>query len=190
MRTTTAKLCLAGGVLTVAVAMLALAQGTPDHDSRWHDDSPRVAQVVALDECDPVTFNAALGPDFCKNIALGASTTLANLFAEAAAGTPDPNWDFEPDTLKIKEGTIVSVVDQGGEPHTFTEVENFGGGFIPLLNNGQATVPECAGGFSRVAVARTRLLQGSSVQITGLSKGTHHFECCIHPWMRMNVEVK
>jgi plastocyanin len=33
-------------------------------------------------------------------------------------------------------------------------------------------------------------LQGSTVQITGLSKGTHHFECCIHPWMRMNVEVK
>ena len=190
MRTTTAKFCLAGGVLTVAVAMLALAQGTPDHDSRWHDDSPRVAQVVALDECDPATFNAALGADFCKNISLGASTTLANLLAEAAAGTPDPNWDFEPDTLKIKEGTIVSVVDQGGEPHTFTEVANFGGGFIPQLNAGQETVPECAGGFSRVAVARTRLLQGSQVQITGLSKGTHHFECCIHPWMRMNVEVK
>jgi len=190
MRTSVVKFCLAGGVLMLAVAMLALAQGKPDHDSRWHDDSPRVAQVVALDECDPVTFNAALGADFCKNIALGASTTFANLFAEAAAGTPDPNWDFEPDTLKIKEGTIVSVVDQGGEPHTFTEVANFGGGFIPQLNDGQETVPECAGGFSRVAVARTRLLQGSTVQITGLSKGTHHFECCIHPWMRMNVEVK
>jgi plastocyanin len=190
MRTSVVKFCLAGGVLTLAVAMLALAQGKPDHDSRWQDDAPRVAQVVALDECDPATFNAALGADFCKNISLGASTTLANLLAEAAAGTPDPNWDFEPDTLKIKEGTIVSVVDQGGEPHTFTEVANFGGGFIPQLNDGQETVPECAGGFSSVAVARTRLLQGSTVQVTGLSKGTHHFECCIHPWMRMNVDVK
>ena len=28
--------------------------------------TPSVAQVVALDECDPVTFNSALGPDFCK----------------------------------------------------------------------------------------------------------------------------
>jgi hypothetical protein len=54
---------------------------------------------------------------------------------------------LEPDTLKIKEGTIVSVVDQGGEPHTFTELVNFGGGFIAPLNDGQATVPECAGGF-------------------------------------------
>ena len=190
MRSTTAKFCLVAGGLMLAVAMLALAQADPEHDRRSHEDSPRVSQVVALDECDPATFNAALGPDFCKNIALGYSTTFSNLFAEAAAGTPDPNWDFEPDTLKIKEGTIVSVVDQGGEPHTFTEVANFGGGFIPQLNAGQETVPECAGGFSRVAVAKTRLLQGSQVQITGLSKGTHHFECCIHPWMRMNVEVK
>jgi len=190
MRSNTAKFCLIAGGLMLAVAMLAFAQPKPDDDHQSHEDSARVAQVVALDECDPATFNAALGPDFCKNIALGYSTTFSDLFAKAAAGTPDPNWDFEPDTLKIKEGTIVSVVDQGGEPHTFTEVANFGGGFIPPLNGGQATVPECAGGFSRVAVARTRLLQGSSVQITGLSKGVHHFECCIHPWMRMSVEVK
>ncbi len=130
MRSTIAKFCLVAGGLMLAVAMLALAQADPEHDRRSHEDSARVAQVVALDECDPATFNAALGPDFCKNIALGYSTTFSNLFAEAAAGTPDPNWDFEPDTLKIKEGTIVSVVDQGGEPHTFTEVANFGGGFI------------------------------------------------------------
>ena len=174
---------------SIAVAMLALAQAKPDYDRGSHENSPRVAQVVALDECDPTTFNAANGPDFCKNIALGYSTTFSDLLAEAVAGTPNPNWDFEPDTLNIKEKTIVSVV-QGGEPHTFTEVANFGGGFIPPLNNGQATVPEFAGGFSRVAVAKVRLLQGSSLQITRLSKGTHNFECCIHPWMRMSVEVK
>jgi hypothetical protein len=100
--------------------------------------TPSVAQVVALDECDPVTFNAALGPDFCKNVALAAlgyATTLTDLFTEAAHGTPDPGWDFEPDTVKIKEGTILTVVDQGGEPHTFTEVAKFGGGFIAGLNN-------------------------------------------------------
>ena len=188
MRPTVVKFCLAGAVLTVAVAMIALAQSTPSSDNQGRD--VRVAQVVALDECDPATFNTALGADFCKNVALGASTTLANLLAEAAAGTPDPNWDFEPDTLKIKEGTVVSVTDQGGEPHTFTEVAAFGGGFIAPLNNGQATIPECMGGFGSVAVARTRLLQGSTVQVVGLSKGVHHFECCIHPWMRMDVMVK
>jgi plastocyanin len=180
---TVAKFGLLAGCLMFVGATLALAQ----------EDTPRVAQVVALDECDPVTFNAALGPDFCKNIALAAlgyATTLSDLFQKAANGTPDPGWDFEPDTVKIKEGGTVSVVDQGGEPHTFTEVKQFGGGFIGPLNHGEATVQECDGGFSKVAVAKTRILQGSTVQITGLSKGEHHFQCCIHPWMRMNVEVK
>lgn len=174
---------LAGGFLLTSLLLL----GATEIENR-----PRVAQVVALDECDPATFNApgAVGPDFCKNVALGASTTLASLLANAAKGAPDPKWDFEPDAMTIKEGTVLSVVDQGGEPHTFTEVAKFGGGFIPGLNGGEAPVPECEAGFSSVAVARTRILQGSTSQITGLSKGEHLFQCCIHPWMRTKIEVK
>ena len=172
-------------VLMLAGAASAMAQG----------HSPRVAQIVALDECDPKTFNAdppaGVGADFCKNVALGAQTPLIDLFNGASQGHPDPKWDFEPDTLKIEEGTVLSVVDQGGEPHTFTEVANFGGGFIAGLNApGEQTAPECSGGFSNVAVARTRILQGSTSLVTGLSKGHHHFQCCIHPWMRVDVEVK
>jgi hypothetical protein len=71
-------------------------------------DRPSVpAQVVALDECDPATFNAAnaVGPGFCKNVALGASTQCSTLFAEAQKGNPDKNWDFEPDTITVDEGT-------------------------------------------------------------------------------------
>jgi plastocyanin len=157
------------------------------------EDRVTPVQIVALDECDPPTFNAVI-PDFCKNVtgtpALPFSTTFADLLAKAAAHTPDPGWDFEPDSVTIKKGTPLIVVNQGGEPHTFTEVANFGGGFVPPLNAGEAPVPECAGGFKDVAVARTRILQGSQLQVTGLSKGTHHFECCIHPWMRVTVEVK
>jgi plastocyanin len=185
-----AKFVLLAGCLIFAGATYALAQAHPPQ-ANPPQDPPSVAQVVALDECDPASFNAALGPDFCKNVTLGAFTTLSDLFAKAAAGTPDPNWDFEPDTLHIKKGTTLSVVDQGGEPHTFTEVAHFGGGFIPQLNApGEDTVPECAGGFSNVAVARTRILQGSHIQVAGLSKGSHRFQCCIHPWMRTKVEVK
>jgi len=158
------------------------------------ESRPTPLQIVALDECDPTTFNAMLGPDFCKNVALAFAfpfaTKFADLFAKAAAGAPDPGWDFEPDSATINKGTPLVVVNQGGEPHTFTEVAHFGGGFIAGLNGGEATVPECAGGFKRVAVARTRILQGSQLQVTGLSKGEHHFECCIHPWMRFTVDVK
>jgi plastocyanin len=179
--------------LTLWFAPAALSQEDTLTDTR----TP--VQFVALDECDPTTFNAVLGPGFCKNVALAAvlpfATTFAELFAEAAAGAPDPSWDFEPDSVTIKQGTPIIVVNQGGEPHTFTKVAKFGGGFIPGLNGGQAAVPECAGtsmrpGFKDVAVARTRILQGSQLQVTGLSKGKHYFQCCIHPWMRVTVDVK
>jgi plastocyanin len=183
MKSNAAKLALIVSCLTLAVVTLAAAP----------ERTPTSAQIVALDECDPLTFNAALGNDFCKNVALaplGFATTLQDLFAKAAAGTPDPGWDFEPDTLKVKEGGTVSVSDQGGEPHTFTEVKQFGGGFIEGLNAGDKVVPECVGGFSNLDVAKTRIIQGSQTQVTGLSKGIHHFQCCIHPWMRVTVEVK
>jgi len=180
------------GCLMLVGTTYAVAQGNSPNAAPYAEQhSPHAAQVVALDECDPTTFNQALGPGFCKNIALGYFTTLSDLFSEAQSGHPDPNWDFEPDTVHIKQGATLSVVDQGGEPHTFTEVKHFGGGFIPQLNGpGEQTVPECAGGFGEVAVARTRLLQGSTSQVTDLSKGEHRFQCCIHPWMRVKVEVK
>ena len=187
-------------ILLIAPLMLWLV-ATAVAPAQEHEDAPnhpRIAptpvQIVALDECDPTTFNAALGPDFCKNVALALAapfaTTFQELFKEAMEGHPDTSWDFEPDTVTINKGTPLIVVNQGGEPHTFTEVAKFGGGFIPTLNHGEETVPECAGGFKVVAVARTRILQGSQLQVTGLSKGEHLFECCIHPWMRVTVEVK
>jgi plastocyanin len=157
------------------------------------ENTPIPRQIVALDECDPTTFNAVLGPDFCKNVALAFvtpfATKFADLFAKAAAGVPDPNWDFEPDKVTIKKGTPLIVVNQGGEPHTFTQVAKFGGGFVAGLNAGQAPVPECAGGF-KTPVARTGILQGSQLQVAGLSKCEHLFQCCIHPWMRVTVDVK
>ena len=172
------------GLLAIILILAATAHAITD------ENAPPSAQIVALDECDPLSFNAALGADFCKNVALGSSTTLSDLFAKAAAGTPDPGWDFEPDEITIKKGATLTVVDQGGEPHTFTEVAEFGGGFIDGLNAGEATVPECRGGFKSVDVAKTRILQGSQTQVTGLSKGEHRFQCCIHPWMRVKVDVK
>ena len=93
---TVAKFGLLAGGLVFAGGLM-FAGGTHE------EDPPSLAQVVALDECDPGTFNAALGPDFCKNVALGAATNLSDLFAKAKAGTPDPGWDFEPDTLNIRQ---------------------------------------------------------------------------------------
>ncbi len=183
---TTTTLKWYGAAAIAAVLLLSPARGTAQ------SDSPTPVQIVAVDECDPASFNdpKVAGPGFCKNVTLGAFTTFDELRRGAKEGTPDPGWDFEPDKLRIKKGTPIIVVDQGGEPHTFTEVKQFGGGFLDFLNHGEETVSECNGGFKNLAVARTRILQGSQLQVSGLSKGEHYFQCCIHPWMRVTVEVK
>ncbi len=177
-------------LVVLAIAATLVAATSAKAQGNW----PDLVEVVALDECDPATFNAALGINgvpFCLNVALGYTTTLSDLFTEATGpGVGDAAWDFEPDKIVMKKGTVLEVVDQGGEPHTFTEVKKFGGGFLDGLNGGEAEAPECQGGFKTLAVARTRILQGSHLLITGLAKGTHYFQCCIHPWMRMEVDVK
>lgn len=184
-------------IFALALGTVAFAQNnspTSDGDTQAQTGprSTTPVEIVAVDECDPNTFNAALGPNFCKNVSFEPfTTTLSDLFSKAQSGTPDPNWDFEPDTVTIKYGTPLIIVNEGGEPHTFTEVKQFGGGFAPNLNApGESAVPACQGGFSKVSVAKTRILQGSQIEITGLSKGVHLFQCCIHPWMRVKVIVK
>lgn len=190
------------GFLAVALPMSLLpvaglmAQDKSQAQDQTEGDrkSPGMVQFVALDECDPTTFNMALGPDFCKNVALAAfgfATKLPDLISASQGPNPNPNWDFEPDSVKVPQGTVISVVNQGGEPHTFTEVKNFGNGFVAPLNKpGDTTAPECVGGFSTVAVAKTRIIQGSTTVIPTLSKGQHLFQCCIHPWMRVTVNVE
>jgi plastocyanin len=188
---TLTKMTLLAACLMLAGVTQVVGQEKERGHEREEDSVATPVQIVALDECDPKTFNDALGADFCHNVTLGKFTVLLDLFKQAKAGTPDPNWDFEPDVLRIKKGTPLVVTDQGGEPHTFTEVDHFGGGFIPDLNGpGEDTVSECEGGFANLGVARTRILQGSQQSITGLGKGEHLFQCCIHPWMRVKVEVK
>src|SRR5258708_3134484 len=152
MRKVAILILFAGGGF-LAAATHASAQG--------NGNSPGLAQVVALDECDPTSFNAVLGESgggFCHNVALatfGYATMLSDLLNGAENGSPDPGWDFEPDQLTIKQGEVVSVVDEGGEPHTFTAVKAFGNGFMPPLNPGTATtvIPECSGGLKTITSA-------------------------------------
>ena len=75
-------------------------------------------------------------------------------------------------------------MNKGGREHTFAEVTNFGGGFVPLLNIGLNPAPECTPGNA------TPLLPGATVKLTGLAPGLHQYQCCIHPWMRATIRVQ
>jgi plastocyanin len=152
--------------------------------------------VALVDNCDPATFNAAIGPGTCAVTPHKHDTTFAEfvglLFSPLAANIiGHPAWNFSPGYISISAGQTVRVTNAGGEAHTFTEVAAFGGGFVPFLNGvgGPAgTVPLVQAGAclsSPVVVA-----PGNTAQIKGLSPGVHIFQCCIHPWMRAVVDVQ
>ena len=56
------------------------------------------------------------------------------------------DWKFAPNAIDIRLGQSFGAVNRGGEVHTFTEVEEFGGGIVPLLNQlsgNEHVAPEC-----------------------------------------------
>src|SRR5216683_4627836 len=71
-------------VLALAVSAVVLTAALPMADA--------VEQVILLDECDPVTFNLALGPGTCVNV--GGKVTLTTFLA--ALPTGHPAWLFSP----------------------------------------------------------------------------------------------
>jgi plastocyanin len=144
-------------------------------------------QVQMLDDCDPATFNAAIGPGTCVK---DGGTTFSEFIAQLLAQGRAPAWRFAPAQLNLDPGGTLAATNRGGEDHTFTEVANFGGGCIAALNDllGLTPVPECAG-FPGGAFAATEVEPGATVTTAPLPPGVHRFECLIHPWMQTTVTV-
>jgi hypothetical protein len=87
---------------------------------------------------------------------------------------------------EIEANEKVRVRNNGGEDHTFKEVdEAFGGGRVAGLNTalGLTARPDCA------ADVVPPIHPGEHVEVKGLSEGIHYFMCCIHPWMHAVIEV-
>ena len=145
-------------------------------------------QVVMRDNCDPTTFNAQIGPGTC--VRNGGGTTFSTFIDQLIGQGRAPAWRFAPEQLKLAAGGTLEAPNLGGEDHTFTEVANFGGGCIDLLNRllGLSPVTECAG-FPGGAFGATLVPAGETLTTGPLAPGVHRFECLIHPWMRTTVEV-
>jgi plastocyanin len=143
-------------------------------------------QVVIRDDCDPATFNAAIGPGTCVK---DGSTTFSQFVAQLLAQGRAPAWRFAPGQLNLAAGGTLEGRNKGGESHTFTEVAAFGGGCIQVLNDllGLVPVPECAG-FPGGAFGATLIPAGGTLTVAP-APGIHRFECLIHPWMRATVDV-
>ena len=86
--------------------------------------------------------------------------------------------------VKVDAGKSVRVTNEGGRPHTFTHVANFGGGRVPPLRMGLTPAPECL-----TPNPAAEMPAGATLDLEGLSVGTHKYQCCIHPWMRAAIKV-
>ncbi len=149
--------------------------------------------IAIEDDCDPndPAWDAVAGDCMQKRgdvsfAEFGAEMTPPlSLLSAAVIG--HQAWRNDPSYLKVKAGTTVRVKNDGGRPHTFTKVEQFGGGKVGgpvglLLNKGLTIAPECP--------ASVDLAAGEIAILDGLAVGNHRFMCCIHPWMRAMIKVQ
>jgi len=140
-------------------------------------------RIEILDACDPTSFNAAIGAGTCSRPGgMNFDQFIAQLTNKGSVGA----WTFAPaNNVEGRAGQVLLAINRGGETHTFTEVEEFGGGIVPLLNqlSGNTTVaPEC------MALAADDFIPpGGSDSDDTVEVGTEHYQCCIHPWMRVTV---
>ncbi len=168
--------------ITLPAAALSIALLVACNDSSSPLQNPRVSMQ---DNCEPTSFNAALGAGACA----GAGTmTLSQFNAELTATHQVAAWRFVPAALTMKVGQSIAAMNMGGEQHTFTEVADFGGGVVPSLNNASGNpveAPECKtlGATDFVASGQTFTADAAT------TVGTEKYQCCIHPWMRAVVTV-
>jgi hypothetical protein len=175
----------AGG--SAFVALLALTTGAAPSSA---DSGPRHRHIEMQDDCDPVTFDQALGEGTCVG---DGDTTFDELIESLVDRDPDGHWRNKPERTHIRQGGHLVVSNTGGEFHTFTEVEGFGPGCVPEVNDllGLSGPPaaDCAAAFGD---PQTALPPGGTghVHTHDMSIGTHRFMCVIHPWMQTTVEVR
>lgn len=196
MRRTRAVAGLA--VLSSSLLLLGCSDGpTPTEVRRDTFPTSMVASqqhggaIVAHDSCDPETFNEEIGPGTCVK---PGRTTFGEFIGELAATQTVRSWRFNPLGATVHGGVDLLAVNVGGEEHTFTPVRQFGGGFIPFLNNLAGTpipAPECLNvpGLDFVAGGEKSIISAAALTSVA-SGGIARIECCIHPWMRAEVTLK
>jgi hypothetical protein len=165
-------------------------QGQPtsaETASRFASAGDKGKTVSLMDACDPDTFNAAppigIGPGTCSR---RGGVTFANFIDELTRHHSVGAWHMAPGEVMLQLGGVLSAINRGGENHTFTEVEEYGGGFVQVLNDLGGfgpTIPECNPGTVQM------LHPGESFHETTDEVGVEKYQCCIHPWMRTEVRI-
>ena len=172
------------GLGALAIPATADAKGGGGH----------VRNLRLQDRCDPASFNAAIpsapgAPPTCSEHS-GQLITFADFLAKLnPVDFGHPKWNNHPDELDLKKGDSISATVRGGEFHTFTEVDAYGPGCVPFINEALGLAGPPASDCAAILVSGTAP-GAPPVVVSGLAPGTHLFMCLIHPWMRTEVDVE
>src|SRR5262245_51170603 len=100
-------------LVTLAVAVTAtLVAACDSEDTIVTNVIPSTGIVAIEDQCDPATFNAALGAGTCTR---QGTVTFAQFNAELAATGSVATWRFVPTALTIRLGQTIAATNRGGE---------------------------------------------------------------------------
>jgi hypothetical protein len=177
-------------------------------------DAQTAKTITMRDACDPDTFNAVVGDGTCIPGQHG-NTLFTDFVGELTTDQIAGAWRFNPllnttegnfrlARLDLRSGDQTTIQNAGGETHTFTRVNKFGGGFVGFLNGltgNPDPAPECAQmlpdgtlvpqpeSASNQFVEAGKTEPGPTAGSSALPQGVSRWECCVHPWMRMVVVV-
>jgi hypothetical protein len=185
--------------VAVAAVLLALGAMTLIAAAPADDHAPAAMTVHIRDYCDTASFGALCTRTAADQTAKGF-ITRGGFNAELAAEHSVGAWRFILDRSSAPEGATLTLQNLGGETHTFTRVQQFGGGFVAPLNAGAGTpdpAPECASVVNGALVPQPPsannvfLPAGATMNGPAVRQGeVAHFQCCIHPWMRTTVNAR
>jgi len=176
------KLTIQAAVWVALAAMAMLSLTTPAGAVQGDK------KIRLLDDCEPVSFTAVFGEGICTG---DGKTTAQEFLAELEATQDAHKWRNQPSNMLLNVGRPTLIENRGHEAHTFTQVADFGGGFIPDLNalsGNPVPAPECLNIPGLVFIPAGATEEGPTAG-SDLPVGTHLFQCCIHPWMRTIIEV-
>ena len=177
--------CFAGVSTLFALAACGGDSETPTDPLSLARGGVAARQVLMMDACDPTTFDAAIGPGTCvRDGGVRFDSFIAQLGRHRSVGA----WHFAPGTVNAAVSQTLLAVNRGGEAHTFTEVEEFGGGIVPDLNalsGNREPAPECLALDADDFVA-----PGGTYEDEVEEVGAERYQCCIHPWMRTVVTAR
>jgi plastocyanin len=166
-----AVVCLATGLVILAGGPVGFAAD--------------VRTVLMSDACDPESFNEELGAGTCVRTGGVSFDTFISVLQNAHR---IGSWHFSPMKVQLRAGQAFQAKNRGGEVHTFTEVDEFGGGIVEELNalsGNPEPAPEC------LTLGRDDFVApGATTEAEVEPRGVHHYQCCIHPWMRADVVVR